>query len=156
MPVLHPEWEFVADTVMGGESRGAITPATHDGRTGMRLTGDVSLANDGGFVQMACDLADGAAFDASGWSGIEIDVLGNDESYELRLRTCDLDKPWQSYRRAFTAPPAWTTCRFPFDAFEPHRTEAPFDPARLRRLGVVAIGRVFHADVTVAAVRLFP
>jgi hypothetical protein len=31
--------------------------------------------------------------------------------------------------------------------FEPHRTDEPFNPAKLRRIGIVAIGREFDADV---------
>jgi hypothetical protein len=45
--------------------------------------------------------------------------------------------------------------RLPFTAFEAHRTEASFDPSHLRRMGVLAIGREFHADVSVAAIRLY-
>ncbi len=153
---LSPDWDFVADTVMGGVSQGRIDDVTIDGRAAMRLTGSVSLENDGGFVQMAFDLADGGgAMDASGWSGIEIDVLGNGETYDLRLRTDQLSRPWQSFRTEFTAPESWTTLRFPFSDFVPHKTDAAFDPARLRRMGVVAIGREFEADVAVSGVRLF-
>ena len=152
---LAPDWEFVADRVMGGVSRGQITPERLDGRSAMRLTGKVSLENNGGFIQMAFDLNRGAAFDASGWTGIELDVRGNGETYEVRLRTDALTRPWQSFRAAFTAPRDWETVQLPFERFEAHKTEAVFDPARLRRVGVLAIGRVFDADVAVAAVRLY-
>jgi len=153
---LSPNWEFVADTVMGGVSTGAISTGTVDGRKATRLAGSVSLDNNGGFVQMAFDLKrSGAVFDASDWAGIELDVYGNEESYDLRLRTDDLSRAWQSYRAAFRAPACWTTVRLPFAGFLPHRTDAPFDPAHLRRIGVLAIGRVFEADVAVSAVRFY-
>ena len=153
---LTLDWEFVADTVMGGVSRGRIASVTLDGRRAMQLTGDVSLENDGGFVQMAADLAPGGGgFDAGGFAGIEIDVLGNGERYDLRLRTVDLTRPWQSYRVDFTAPEDWVTRRFAFADFEEHRTDVPFDPAGLRRLGIVAIGHEFAAEVAVAGVRLY-
>ncbi|SHF70628.1 Complex I intermediate-associated protein 30 (CIA30) [Loktanella atrilutea] len=153
---LTLDWEFVADTVMGGVSRGRIAPVTLDGRRAMQLTGDVSLENDGGFVQMAADLAPGGGgYDAGGFAGIEIDVLGNGERYDLRLRTVDLTRPWQSYRVDFRAPEDWVTRRFAFADFEPHRTDVPFDPAGLRRIGIVAIGHEFAAEVAVAGVRLY-
>jgi hypothetical protein len=152
---LQPDWEFVSDRVMGGVSEGAVRFETLDGHAAARLTGDVSLENDGGFVQMAFDLDDGRAFDASGWAGVELLVRGNGETYELRLRTTALTRPWQSFRAAFEAKPEWQHVRLPFADFEAHRTDAAFDPAQMRRLGVLAIGRRFKADVAVAEVALY-
>ncbi len=153
---LSPDWEYVADTVMGGVSRGGIVSGTVAGREATRLTGEVSLENDGGFVQMAFDLMpDGGAFDARGWTGIELDVRGNDETYELRLRTTDLNRPWQSFRATFQASEDWTSRRFPFAEMEAHRTEAAFDASHLRRIGIVAIGRPFAADVAMSGIRLY-
>ncbi|MGB3408022.1 MAG: CIA30 family protein [Jannaschia sp.] len=152
---LSPDWEYVADTVMGGVSQGRIIREELAGRAATRLTGLVSLDNNGGFVQMAFDLLrDGSAFDASSFSGLEMEVLGNGETYDLRLRTDQLTRPWQSFRAEFVATSDWTKVRLPFDTFEPHRTGVMFDPACLRRIGVLAIGRAFEADVAVASVRL--
>jgi hypothetical protein len=149
-------WALISDRVMGGVSAGMMTRETVAGRAALRLQGAVSLENDGGFLQVAIDLAPGGdALDASAWSGIEIDVLGTGERYNLHLRTADISRPWQSYRFAFEAGPAWRTVRTPFTAFEPHRIETPLAPRRLRRLGVVAIGRAFRADVAVAGVRFY-
>ncbi len=151
-----PDWEYVADTVMGGVSTGQITQTQIDGRDATRLTGTVSLENNGGFVQMAFDLAPrGKTFDASAHTGVEITLSGNNETYDLRLRTDQLERPWQSFRTEVTAASGWRTLRIPFTAFEPHRTDATLDPARLRRFGVLAIGRVFQADIAVAGVRLY-
>ena len=93
----HPEaaqgnsWRFVADTVMGGVSSGAIERTPVGGRKALRLSGAVSLENNGGFIQMALNLApDGQSVDASRFSGIEITVQGNGEAYGLHLRTDDL------------------------------------------------------------------
>ena len=146
---LDLTWEYVADTVMGGVSRGRIADEVIAGRRATRLTGDVSLDNDGGFIQMASDLPR----DGGGFAGLEVDLIGNGEAYDLRLRTTDLTRPWQSYRTEVIAAADWTTHRIAFADFEAHRTDAPFDPAHLRRIGIVAVGRAFHADVAVAAVR---
>jgi hypothetical protein len=145
---LNLNWEFVADTVMGGVSTGKVTwDAPHEVA---RLTGDVSLENNGGFVQMAADFAPGRQlFDASTFDGVELELSGNGEVYDLRLRTDALTRPWQSFRTEVVAPQDWTIIRVPFAAFEAHRTDATFDPSRLRRVGVLAIGRVFSADVSV-------
>ncbi|WP_299151085.1 CIA30 family protein [uncultured Tateyamaria sp.] len=149
---LTPTWEYVADTVMGGVSTGQLDLGPVEGRDAARLTGTVLLDNNGGFVQMAFDTG---TVGADRYTGLEIDVLGNGEPYEVRLRTNDLTRPWQAYRAVFTAPPAWTTIRLPFDSFATHRTEAPLDLAQLRRIGVLAIGRAFEADIAIAQMRFY-
>jgi len=48
---------------------------TFGGRVANVLRGSVSLANNGGFIQMATDLnLKGSTVDASGFSGVELDV----------------------------------------------------------------------------------
>jgi hypothetical protein len=149
-------WALISDRVMGGVSSGRMTRETIAGRAALRMQGAVSLDNDGGFVQVALDLAPGgAAVDASAWSGVELDILGDGELYNLHLRTTDVIRPWQSYRTVFAAEPTWRTVRAPFAAFAPHRIEAPLDPRRLRRLGVVAIGRAFRADIAIGGARFY-
>ncbi len=153
---LSPKWEFIADTVMGGVSTGSVTATTIDERTAHRLTGQVSLENDGGFIQMAFDLnSNDTPFYGRGWAGIELEVLGNEEVYEVRLRTSQLTRPWQSFRAEFLAGARWKTVRMPFGEFTPHRHELSFDPAQLRRIGVLAIGREFQVDVAVSALRFY-
>ncbi|MFP4127167.1 MAG: CIA30 family protein [Alphaproteobacteria bacterium] len=149
-------WELIVDGVMGGRSTATMRRATVAGRPAVRLEGVVSLENNGGFVQLALDLrGDGGTVDAGAWTGIALDVVGNDETYNLHLRTKDVVRPWQSYRASFRAPPSWTTVHLPFAAFTAHRLDAPFAVRRLRRLGIVAIGRAFTADVAVGGVRFY-
>lgn len=152
---LTQPWEFVSDAVMGGNSSGQIETLYVDGRFATRLTGDVSLENNGGFVQMAFDInGGGEPFDASDWNAVEVDVFGTGEEYDFRLRTADLDRPWQSYRASFVAPHRWTTVHIPFVEFKAHKTDIPLDLKRMRRMGILAIGRVFSADIAVSGVRL--
>lgn len=156
LAVTGSGWALISDRVMGGVSSGEMRRETVNGREAIRMTGGVSLENDGGFLQVALDLGDaGDAVDASAWDGIRLDVLGNDQVYNLHLRTSDIRRPWESYRQSFRAPSEWTTVFLPFSEFEPHRTERPFKPSRLRRLGIVAIGREFEADIAVADIRFY-
>ena len=149
-------WQFVSDGVMGGVSRGTMVRETIAGRNALRLRGTVSLEHNGGFIQVALDLSpDGAPVDASSFTGIEIDVLGNGEIYNLHLRTADLSRPWQSYRHSFAAAKEWKTHRLPFANFDAHRISVPLDPARLRRIGLVAIGRAFEADLAIGGIRFY-
>jgi hypothetical protein len=157
---LGTRWQLVTDQVMGGVSRGTLTRETVAGRPALVMRGDVRLENNGGFVQMALDLARPEAagrgtLDAWVWQGIEIDVCGSPQTYGLHLRTTGLDRPWQSYRQSFEATPSWQTLRLPFAGFVPYRTDLPLDLSRLRRLGIVAIGRAFTAELAVGGVRFY-
>lgn len=149
-------WRVITDTVMGGVSQGTLQLVEIESRMAARMRGAVSTENNGGFIQIAMDLsADGGAFDAGDFRGIAAELLGNGESYSLHLRTTDLARPQQSYRHTFQAPAHWQMIDFPFADFTPHRTEVPFDPRRLRRVGLVAIGREFDADLSVARLWLY-
>jgi hypothetical protein len=149
------DWEMVSDQVMGGVSDGRLSHEDVQGRYALRLTGHVSTENNGGFLQMARDLGAGRGMDASGYTGLELDVLGNGEVYNIHLRTADVTRPWQSYRASFTAPQSWTTVQLPFADFTPHRLTSPLDLKSLRRLGIVAIGKAFYAEIAVARLCLY-
>jgi hypothetical protein len=153
---LDPNWEFVPDAVMGGISEGGMTRETYQGREATVLRGDVSLDNNGGFIQIAFNLrSDGAGVDASAWDGIELDLCGNGETYDIRLRTDQLARPWQSFRTEVQATRQWQPVRIPFRTLVARKTEATFDPQSLRRIGILAIGREFQAEIAVAGARLY-
>lgn len=152
---LGSPWRLVTDGVMGGMSDGRLSTDTRGGRHCLRLTGDVRLENNGGFVQAALDLSDDGPFDASSYSGLELDIHGNGEQYNLHLRTADVWLPWQSYRASFAAPARWQTVRLPFADFSGYRIGTALDLRRLERIGIVAIGRAFHAELCVARLVLY-
>ncbi|MEE4376532.1 MAG: CIA30 family protein [Candidatus Competibacteraceae bacterium] len=148
-------WRGFSDRVMGGVSRETVAPTVIEGRNCVRLTGKVSLENNGGFIQMALDLSRDGLLDASAYSGLRLLVRGNGEEYNVHLRTPDTVRPWQSYRASFNATESWQEIRLPFAEFQPYRLDTPLDVSRLRRLGVVAIGRPFQADLCVAEISLY-
>ena len=149
------DWSFVSDRVMGGVSAGHLTRRSIDGRQALHLTGTVSLANNGGFVQMALDLAArGDVLDASRFDGLAIVLRGNGESYNIHLRSPDMTRVWQSWRVSVNAPEQWTETRIAFADFVPYRTDLPVNPARLSRIGLVAIGREMQADLALARLEL--
>jgi hypothetical protein len=155
---LGTSWAFVPDGVMGGRSRGQMTLETHGRRPCLCLTGTVTTEGGGGFLQMATDLVAGSApravLDARTYRGLTLTVRGNGARYELSLKTADAARPWQSYRAPFAAPTDWTTHYLPFSAFTPHRMPVPLNPARLRRLGIIAAGGDFEAEVCLAYLAL--
>ncbi len=140
-------WRLVTDHVMGGVSTGRLTIDEIDARSCLRLQGEVSTENNGGFVQMALDLTNERIRNADSYDGLVIDVYGNNESYNLHLRQDGLLLPWQAFRATFTALPRWQTIHLPFDTFTPHATRSDLKPDRLKRIGLVAIGREFEADL---------
>ena len=150
---LGTRWRLVSDQVMGGVSDGRMTDERVDGRGALCLRGRVSLENNGGFLQLSLDLSRDGLLDASTYAGIRLTVRGDGERYNLHLKTADTTRPWQSYRSSFEAGAEWQDILLPFGTFEPYRIDTPFDRSRLRRLGIVAIGRDFTADLCIADVR---
>ena len=73
------EWSGFSDRVMGGVSIGSLMREHVHERVANVLRGEVSLANNGGFIQMAVDLSNDPSasrvVDASRYDGIELDVL---------------------------------------------------------------------------------
>jgi hypothetical protein len=153
---IGTRWRAVSDQVMGGISEPRLERAVAGGRSCLHLSGEVRLENNGGFIQAALDLdTAGGSIDASPYRGLRLVARGNEESYGLHLRTTDTARPWQSYRASFQAPADWQEIRLPFSIFRPHRLEPPLDLGRLRRLGLAAIGRAFHADLWVAEIAFY-
>jgi hypothetical protein len=153
---LGTKWYGISDSVMGGVSKVNVKCSLIGKRPSLVLNGDVLLENNGGFIQAALNLAMAeGVFDASTFSGIRLVVRGNYEQYSIHLRTPDNIRSWQSYRAQFTATPSWKTIDLPFSIFTAHRLDIPIDIQRLRRIGIVAIGRAFYADLAVANISFF-
>ena len=54
-------WVYFSDTVMGGRSSGAAERVNVDGRAAIKLTGNVTTENNGGFVQVRREIDAGRA-----------------------------------------------------------------------------------------------
>jgi hypothetical protein len=156
MSALGTFWRGFTDQVMGGVSTASSKLETIDGRKALRLTGTVSLENNGGFVQVALPLTgSGAPLDVSAYKGIRLTVRGNGEKYHIHLRTTTTTLPWQYYHAEFVAGPKWTTAELPFDRFTPASIRAKLDPSVLTRIAVVASEKAFQADVTVSKLEFY-
>ena len=147
LPIDAVHWRLVSDRVMGGVSSGGMRRTDRAGVPVTCLQGIVRTENNGGFLQLALDLDDGLARQAKAYDGLAFDVAGNGESYNVHLRTGTMRYPWQSWRMSFMAEPAWRTVELPFADFQPHRIDGTLDVGQIRRLGLVAIGRAFAADL---------
>ncbi len=153
---LGTRWQFFTDGVMGGRSTGSANIAQWQGRRCLRLTGNVSLENNGGFIQARLPVAGRwSSLDASPFTGVRLLVRGNGERYAVHLRTSQTVLPWQYYQAEFTATPEWTEVRLPFTDFKPGGLRAGLDASRLKSVALVAIKREMKADVALARIDLY-
>lgn len=149
------EWRLITDEVMGGVSNGRLSADTVEHQSCLRLEGDVKLDNNGGFIQAALDLPTDLVENIGSYTGLVLSVHGNGERYNVHLRTRDNLLPWQSYRASFTAAPEWQEVSIAFAEFQPYRTDKALDVSRLKRIGVVAIGREFKADLCIGSLGFY-
>jgi len=154
---LGTSWEGFTDQVMGGASRmeSGLVPG-EQGRA-LRMSGQVSLKNNGGFIQMRLPLDPRKRpFDASSYTGIFLRVRGRDQGYYVHLRTPRTIFPWAYYGQSFPVSGEWTTVRLPFAAFRPQNMGGgPPDPGKLVSLAIVAYGREFNAELYVQSVGFY-
>jgi hypothetical protein len=153
-PDLH-NWRLVSDSVMGGVSSGSLLAVRYRDRDCLHLHGEVSTANNGGFIQMSHQLGSNPGFDPASCKGLQLTVAGNNEQYNIHLRTDELNHPWESYRHSFSTTQEWREIELDLAQFEPHRTAKPLNASKLLRIGLVAIGRDFTADLYLHRLRLY-
>ena len=147
-------WRFFSDTVMGGVSTGKVAILSEDGARFARMTGEVSTANNGGFIQMRIDLAEGMAKEAT---GVRLVARGNDQRYFVHLRTGGTVLPWQYYQAGFDVTGAWSEFRVPFAAFRPSGRLLRKTPRAeaLTSVGIVAYGRDHAARIDVSEIGFY-
>ena len=144
-------WRFFTDQVMGGVSEGQARVEEVAGETALHLTGSVSTANRGGFIQARLDLDATLPPDSK---GIAVRVRGDGQRYFIHLRTSGSVLPWQYYQAGFDTGPDWTEVRLPWSVFEASGRmlrDVP-KPQAVRSLAIVAYGRDHEADVSVAQI----
>ena len=126
-------WQLFTDRGVGGVSHGVVIRDPVKGRPAIRLRGIVILENNGGFIQLGRDpKPNHGTFDASAYRSVQIDEIGNEQDYNVHLRTDYLTQPWQSCRQSFKADTEWRTIVLHFENFLPHRTDIPLDTRHLR------------------------
>lgn len=153
---MQPEtrWRFFTDTVMGGVSTGQTAFLQEDGTAFARMTGRVSTANRGGFIQMRMDLSNPPP---EGTTGVRLVVRGNDQRYFVHLRTSGTILPWQYYQAGFEVTENWAEVRLPFDAFAASGALLRSVPksGSLSSVAVVAYGRDHEARIDVREVGFY-
>ena len=149
-------WRGFSDRVMGGISDAAFGKDIIDGKTCARMAGTVTRESNGGFIQMAFYFGrNDAEIDASAYTGVELLVYGNNEDYNVHIRTADCGWYEQSYRTSFFARPEWQTVQIPFTQFAPNGLNAPLDRSRINRIALLGWMREFEADIALAQMALY-
>ena len=148
--VYENNWAYLADTVMGGVSRGGAEFSAG----ALRLTGKVSTKNNGGFIQVRTRIDPSQAV---GKSGIKIKVKGNGDVYYLHVRNASARLPWQYYTASFKTSEKWKEISISFDEFEKSATLMPrkLKPDSIKTIGLVAYGKDHNADVSIANLEFY-
>jgi len=153
---MQPEtrWRFFTDQVMGGASSGSVAFAQENGQTFARMTGRVSTANNGGFIQMRLDLT---TLPPDSATGVRIVVRGNSQNYFIHLRTSGNLLPWQYYQAEFSVTETWSEVRLPLAAFTASSAFLSSVPrlSSLTSVAVVAYGRDHDALIDVQKIKFY-
>ncbi len=133
----QPRWVAVNDGVMGGRSSGGATVV--DGK--MEFSGELSLANNGGFSSVR---SVGSDFDLGDATAVVLRVRGDGRRYQLRLAT---DARYRgvpvSYGGGFdTTAGEWIQVRVPLASLEPtvrgrSLQAPPLDASQVREIGLL-------------------
>jgi len=149
-------WAGFTDTVMGGRSRAEFSDTKIMGKRCLRLAGHVTCQGGGGFAQIAAKPAGAQKFfDVSAFSGIEVLTLGNNQHYNIHIRTIDAGWYDQSYRTTFFAPARWQKHCFTWSDFEANGIDVPMDIGHIQRIGFLGWMRDFKMDLAIGEVAFF-
>jgi hypothetical protein len=150
-------WMMVTDQVMGGRSQGQILAKEVDGSACDCLSGEVSLENNGGFIQMQLNMKmlPELKHPIDEYDGIFIEIQGEPHDYNLHIKSSQLWLPWQSFRKVLAVEAHWQRFFIPFKDFESHRTFSTLNPRKITKIAVVAIGQAFRADVCVRSLGVY-
>ena len=99
-PAQGQAWTSVDDRVMGGVSASQTTVTAE----GLVFSGEVSLANNGGFASIR---ARPRGYDLAGATALLLRVRGDGQTYKLTLRTDDAFDGVQYQARFATQAGAW-------------------------------------------------
>ena len=164
---MAKEWKYLSDQVMGGVSEGDTTLLQDGDLFYLRLTGDVSTRNNGGFVQFRSkvslfnkpemfQLIHKAEKEGKGLEGVRLNVRGNGETYHVMIRTYFTWSPSDYYYHTFETGPNWQQVDLPFEKFKSSKyRERGLEVDQIRDFAVVAYGRDFQSDVSVSEISFY-
>ncbi|MDB9986218.1 CIA30 family protein [Pelagibacterales bacterium] len=140
------QWNYVADTVMGGVSTGGVEFKDIEGKTIALLTGNVTTENNGGFIQIRRYLR---SINLEDINLIKLIAKGNNQKYFVFLRTTGTKLPWQYYQSEFTVNENFNEFILPINEFKKSGMlmSSKINPKKITSIGLVAFGRDHSAEL---------
>ena len=150
-------WQYVSDRVMGGVSDGQVNLEQDGEMYYARLTGNVSTRNYGGVIQLRTGISfANSEKDGKNLQGVRLNVRGNGETYEIHITTNDRTYRGDYYSATFKANSDWKMIDLPFNKFKRKRSNnTKLDAQNITRLGIVAYGREYVADISVSTIEFY-
>ena len=150
-------WQYVSDRVMGGVSDGQVDLEKEGEMYYARLTGNVSTANNGGFIQLRAGVSfANSEKNGNNLQGVRLNVRGNGETYYIHIRTNENWSPSDYYSATFKADSEWQIIDLPFNKFERKwSTNSTLDAKNIRSFGIVAYGKDYVSDVSVSTIEFY-
>jgi len=147
------DWEYISDNVMGGVSEGKVEILDQDNNYFLRLTGNVSTKNNGGFIQVRSS----KDIHKDNFTGIKLKVKGKPSEYYVHIRTNFLLLPWQYYSGEFSVDDEWKYVNVYFKDFKKSNFYQPsnFSSSEIKSIGFVAFGKDFNAELDIMEAELF-
>ncbi len=150
-------WQYVSDRVMGGVSDGKVNIEQDGEMYYARLTGNVSTANNGGFIQLRASVSfANSEKNGKNLKGVRLNVRGNSETYYIHIRTNESWSPSDYYATTFIASEEWQMIDLPFNKFERRGSkDSILDPKKIRSFGIVAYGKDYVSDISVSTLEFY-
>ena len=149
-------WQYISDQTMGGVSKGKAVLDKDGDMIFARLTGNVSTANNGGFIQIRTNFSFVDLININkDLKGVLLNTKGNSETYHIFIRTSE-DRSYRDfYSATFTANDNWEIVDLPFTEFKHRYSNRSLDGNDIRTFGIVAYGRDFFSDVSVSEISFY-
>jgi hypothetical protein len=149
-------WQYISDQTMGGISNGQAVLDKEGDMIFARLTGNVSTANNGGFIQIRTNFSFVDLINTNkDLKGVILNTKGNGETYHIFIRTSE-DRSYRDfYSATFTANDNWQLVDLPFAKFKHRYSNRSLNGNDIRTFGIVAYGRDFFSDVSVSEISFY-
>lgn len=150
------EWRLITDQVMGGVSDGDYLFGRDDRFGYLNMKGNVSLENNGGFVQVALPLiVKSKTLDATGFSGVRFWAKGNSEKYFVHLKNRQTKMPWQYYSAEFTVSKNWQQIEIAFEQFKPQALSSKMKIDTLSQIAIVGAKKAYKIDIYLGPIKFY-
>ena len=149
-------WQYISDQTMGGVSNGQAILDKDSDMIFARLTGNVSTANNGGFIQIRTNFSFVDLINTNkDLKGVRLKTKGNGETYHIFIRTSE-DRSYRDfYSATFITNENWEIVDLPFSEFKHRYSNKSLDGNDIRTFGIVAYGRNFYSDVSVSEITFY-